>query len=52
MISNFFLSFTDKRDKLEYNLKRKPEIIKISILLLMQRLLYLIAIIINYCASN
>jgi hypothetical protein len=47
-LHKFFLTFYDRKDKIDYQIKRNPEIVIISSLFLLQRIFNLIILIINF----
>ena len=48
MNSTLFLTFQDEHTKSDYNKKRHPEIIKLSILILVERIAFLLIIVANF----
>ena len=48
MNSTLFLTFQDKQTKSDYDKKRHPEIIKLSILILVERIAFLLIIVANF----
>lgn len=52
MKSLFFLNFRDPKDNIEYMMKRNPEILFISCILFIYRIIFLIVILANHYARE
>lgn len=52
MNSKFFLTFRNPQDQIDYDKARNPEIIFISSLLLIERIIFLLILVITYLTTD